>query len=76
MLNEIAAGTVLIVSGGTGLYPFSDLIDLLFKDNLVKKNHPMKGSIEDKIRFSQPTLFLPTILSFYSPANLLRIFIQ
>jgi hypothetical protein len=44
-LNELAAGTVLIVAGGTGLYPFSDLIDLLFKDALVKKNHPMKAAI-------------------------------
>jgi hypothetical protein len=44
-LGEVAQGTVLIIAGGTGLYPFSDLIDLLFKDALVKQNHAMKAHI-------------------------------
>lgn len=35
-LPDIKAGTILIIAGGTGLYPFSDLIDLLYKDLLVQ----------------------------------------
>lgn len=38
MLNEVGKGWAAIVAGGTGLYPFSDLIDLLFKDKLAKSN--------------------------------------
>ena len=30
-LKEIVPGKVVIVAGGTGLLPFSDIIDLLFK---------------------------------------------
>ena len=30
-LNEVAKGTVVLIGGGTGLYPYCDLIDLLFK---------------------------------------------
>ena len=29
---ELKERTIFIIAGGTGLYPFSDLIDLLFKD--------------------------------------------
>jgi hypothetical protein len=47
-LGETAPGTILIIAGGTGLYPFSDLIDLLFKDSLIAKNHPMKNAILQK----------------------------
>ena len=31
-LRDITAGKVLIVAGGTGILPFSDIIDLVFKD--------------------------------------------
>lgn len=37
--SHLKPGKVLIVAGGTGLYPFSDLIDLLFKSQLVR-DHP------------------------------------
>jgi tRNA A37 N6-isopentenylltransferase MiaA len=30
-MAELEKGKILIVAGGTGLYPFSDLIDLLYK---------------------------------------------
>lgn len=30
-LASAKPGKIIIVTGGTGLYPFSDLIDLLFK---------------------------------------------
>jgi len=36
MLSKIKAGTLLIISGGTGINPFCDLIDLLYKDYLLK----------------------------------------
>lgn len=33
-LGQLKAGKIILVAGGTGLYPFSDLIDLLFKESL------------------------------------------
>lgn len=38
-------GKVIIVAGGTGLYPFCDLLDLLFKDNLAERNADLKNII-------------------------------
>ena len=34
-LDCVTAENIVIFAGGTGLYPFSDLIDLLFKAKLV-----------------------------------------
>jgi hypothetical protein len=36
-LGSLDPGRVVIVIGGTGIYPFCDLIDLLFKDCLRKR---------------------------------------
>lgn len=36
-LASLDPGRVVIAIGGTGIYPFSDLIDLLFKDCLRKQ---------------------------------------
>ena len=36
---------IVIMAGGTGFYPFSDLIDILFKELLVMEGHHMKGEI-------------------------------
>lgn len=44
-LGKVEAGTILIIAGGTGLFPFSDLIDLLYKDALIRKDHPYKNFI-------------------------------
>lgn len=35
-------GKVIIVCGGTGLLPFCDFIDLLFKRVLLLENHAME----------------------------------
>lgn len=37
-LENTKPGKIVIVAGGTGLFPFSDLIDLLFKDAFIKNN--------------------------------------
>lgn len=42
-LSEIAEGKIVIVAGGTGLFPFSDLIDLLYKDQLLKEEPSLKN---------------------------------
>ena len=34
---QLKPGKVVIVAGGTGIYPFADLIDLLFKDEIMKQ---------------------------------------
>lgn len=35
-LTHTKPGRIIIVAGGTGLYPYSDFIDLLFKEELIK----------------------------------------
>jgi hypothetical protein len=35
-MQKLTPGKVIIVAGGTGLYPFSDLIDLLFKTQVAR----------------------------------------
>lgn len=35
-LDAVTSKNIVIFAGGTGLYPYSDLIDLLFKDRLVE----------------------------------------
>jgi len=37
-LETTNPGKIVVVAGGTGLFPFSDLIDLLFKDAFIKNN--------------------------------------
>jgi hypothetical protein len=34
--GELNPGKIIIVAGGTGIFPFCDLIDLLFKNHLIK----------------------------------------
>jgi len=37
-LERVPAGEVVIIAGGTGLFPFLDLLDLLFKFVAAQKN--------------------------------------
>jgi hypothetical protein len=38
-LETTPSGRIVVLMGGTGLFPFSDLIDLLFKAQLISQNH-------------------------------------
>lgn len=38
-------GRIVIVAGGTGLFPFSDLIDLLYKEQLINYKPQLKEEI-------------------------------
>ena len=44
-LQEKKIGKVIILAGGTGIYPFIDTIDILYKKTLVDQNHSMKKRI-------------------------------
>lgn len=44
-LHNLTPGKVIIVAGGTGLYPFSDLLDLLYKEDLTERNVAFKTMI-------------------------------
>lgn len=44
-LTATAPGRIIIIAGGTGLFPFSDLIDLLYKAELIKNNLGLKREI-------------------------------
>lgn len=42
---ELKPGKVIIMTGGTGVYPFCDLIDLIFKEALMKKKPGIRHKI-------------------------------
>lgn len=44
-MDCVTATNIVIFAGGTGLYPFSDLIDLLFKAKLIEENHELSNVI-------------------------------
>ena len=44
-MQEKKPGKIIILAGGTGIYPFIDTIDILYKKMLVEQNHPMKERI-------------------------------
>ena len=45
-MAHLEPGRVLIVAGGTGIYPFSDLIDLLYKDHLQHEKPQLAREIQ------------------------------
>ena len=47
-LDTTAPGRIVIVAGGTGLFPFSDLIDLLYKAHVIEESHPMASELIHK----------------------------
>ena len=44
-LETTNPGRIIVLAGGTGLFPFSDLIDLLYKDYMIRKNHRMSREL-------------------------------
>lgn len=44
-LSEMPNGRIIMLAGGTGLHPFCDLIDLLYKETLVQQNQPLSKEI-------------------------------
>ena len=46
-LNNNNPGRIVIIGGGTGLNPYYDLIDLLFKDLLIKSNHKFSSTLKN-----------------------------
>ena len=51
-LQEKEPGNILIVAGGTGVYPFLDLIDILYKLLMIKED----PEIERKVARRHPGL--------------------
>ena len=39
-LQDMPDGRIVLMAGGTGLFPFCDLIDLLYKSFLIENKHP------------------------------------
>lgn len=46
-LQDMPEGRIVLLAGGTGLYPFSDTIDLLFKEHLVNTGHSQASAIKE-----------------------------
>jgi NAD(P)H-flavin reductase len=44
-LDATNPGRIIVVAGGTGLFPFSDLIDLVFKSEIIEKKHMMSQEL-------------------------------
>ena len=59
-LQEKTPGKVIIFAGGTGIYPFIDIIDVLFKKMLCDQNHSLKA----KILEMDPAVADPCLNSF------------
>lgn len=45
--KSLRAGRIILVAGGTGIYPFCDLIDLLFKDQLARENPQVMREVRE-----------------------------
>lgn len=43
--GDLKRGKIIIIAGGTGLFPFCDLIDLLFKSILLSKEPRLRSTI-------------------------------
>ena len=44
-LAHTKPGKIIFVAGGTGIYPFSDIIDLLYKEGLMLEQPKLRGEI-------------------------------
>ena len=44
-LNEMPNGKIIMFAGGTGLHPYCDLIDLVYKEMLVSQNKQFSSKI-------------------------------
>ena len=49
-LHDLPEGRVILLAAGTGLYPFSDTIDLLYKEHLVDS----ESSFANQVRIRDP----------------------
>ena len=58
-------GKIIIVAGGTGLYPFGDLIDLLFKSMLLSTRPELRDILLQNDPILQINPFSNFIFSFY-----------
>ena len=45
-LQTMRMGDIVVIAGGTGINPFCDLIDLLFKDMVISSNHTLSSTIK------------------------------
>jgi NAD(P)H-flavin reductase len=44
-LDSTSPGRIIVLAGGTGLFPFCDLIDLLYKAHILSENHENRNLI-------------------------------
>jgi hypothetical protein len=56
-LGDVREGAIILVAGGTGLLPFCDLIDLLFKQELIAQQPEYKSEILNKNKILRMDLF-------------------
>ena len=59
------------MAGGTGLLPFCDLIDLLFKQELIRRQPELKSELFDSNRILRLGLLEKNTLVFYIAVNYL-----
>lgn len=59
-LHEQKPGRIIIFAGGTGVYPYIDTFDILYKKLLCDQKHNLKN----KIRSSDPAVDDPHLNSF------------
>lgn len=62
---------MIFVAGGTGLLPFCDLIDLLFKQELIRRQPEFKNEVLEKNKILRSGFLERNIFLFYIAVNYL-----
>ena len=68
-MHDLPPGKIVLLAGGTGIYPFSDTIDLLFKDHLVDTGSPYAAAIKEADPIVGKGLFKPFVFTIYIAVN-------
>ena len=68
-LAEQMPGKIILFAGGTGIYPFIDTIDALFKKSLCDQNHQMKNKILEMNPAVNDISFAKNQFSIYTSFN-------
>lgn len=68
-LDCVTAKNIVVFAGGTGLYPYSDLIDLLFKAKLVREEHQLSSMILESDPLLKKRPFEGMHFTFYIAVN-------
>ena len=68
-LHDLPPGRIILMAGGTGIYPFSDTIDLLYKTSLVEAGNSEASAIKKADPITGQNAFKGFSFSLYVAVN-------